>query len=439
MIQIQEFKVLRQFVDEMRRTSSSNDKKVILKKYKDDDFILKCLEYTYNPYKKFGVTSTNVKKYDKNDPDLEGYSFDDIFKLLDCLVERKVTGHDALRKVIFFRNLYFEHEELIYQILDKNLEIRAEAKLINKVIPNLIPEFNVALANVYTKKLADFDKEEWLASRKLDGCRCLCFISKKGKVRIFSRAGLRFETLDVLAQAISKEVSDKTYEGLVLDGEVCIVEDGKEDFTKIMKEIGKKNHSITNPKFFIFDALTMEEFGQGVSNINLTARLGRVWTTFIRSSRCEILKQEVVKSEEHLISLQKEAADKGYEGLILRKNAGYKGKRSNDLLKVKLFYDAEYIVEDVIFEEMRFLEDGIDVKRKTLSAVMIKHKGFDVKVGSGFSKEERAIFYKDSSKIIGKTIKVRYFEETTNSKDNSISLRFPTVKHIFGAEGRGGV
>jgi len=32
--------------------------------------------------------------------------------------------------------------------------------------------------------------------------------------------------------------------------------------------------------------------------------------------------------------------------------------------------------------------------------------------------------------IVGKTITVQYFEETANDK-GGISLRFPTVKHIY--------
>ena len=36
------------------------------------------------------------------------------------------------------------------------------------------------------------------------------------------------------------------------------------------------------------------------------------------------------------------ATQQGWEGLMLRKNVGYCGKRNKDLLKVKKFYDAEY-------------------------------------------------------------------------------------------------
>ena len=63
-----------------------------------------------------------------------------------------------------------------------------------------------------------------------------------------------------------------------------------------------------------------------------------------------------------------------------------------------------------------------------LSQVWIEHKGHKVKVGSGFSQEQR-LQYVDGS-IVGKTITVQYFEETANDK-GGISLRFPTVKHIY--------
>ena len=62
--------------------------------------------------------------------------------------------------------------------------------------------------------------------------------------------------------------------------------------------------------------------------------------------------------------------------------------------------------------------------------VFITHKGTVVSVGSGFSLAERREYYKYPERIIGKEITVQYFEETTN-QNGTVSLRFPTVKHIF--------
>ena len=51
---------LKLFVEQMRATSSSLDKVEILKQ--QSDFIKKVLEYTYNPYKQYYVTSKTCKK-----------------------------------------------------------------------------------------------------------------------------------------------------------------------------------------------------------------------------------------------------------------------------------------------------------------------------------------------------------------------------------------
>ncbi len=95
--------------------------------------------------------------------------------------------------------------------------------------------------------------------------------------------------------------------------------------------------------------------------------------------------------------------------------------------------DAEYIVENIIMDNMRFLEDGQDIERETLASVIIEHKNNKVKVGSGFSKEQREFYYKHPDEILGKTITVQYFEETKN-QEGGISLRFPTIKCVHGKE-----
>jgi hypothetical protein len=52
-----------QMLDELRNTNSSNDKKVILQKYKDDTDVAKHLFYALNPYYKFGVSLDRIEQY----------------------------------------------------------------------------------------------------------------------------------------------------------------------------------------------------------------------------------------------------------------------------------------------------------------------------------------------------------------------------------------
>ena len=165
-----DFNNLQVFVDELNATNSKNNKIEIIKSHKDDEFITKVLYYTYNPYFKYNVSSANCKK----NSDLCDMNFmnESIFELLDDLKNRVYTGHDAIAMVNGFISSHQEHEDLIFNILDKNLKTRTESS-INKAIPGLVPEFKVALAQPYDKqaKKVDFETQEWFASRKLDGVR----------------------------------------------------------------------------------------------------------------------------------------------------------------------------------------------------------------------------------------------------------------------------
>jgi DNA ligase-1 len=429
------------FVEQMQATSSSLDKVEILKN--QSDFIKKVLEYTYNPYKQYNVTSKTCKKNNK----LRNTFGGDIFQLLDSLNNRLYTGHEAISYVNGFISTpgdipgnsdpvrivhYSEYANLIYNIIDKDLKIRAGAKVLNKAIPGLIPEFNVALAQNYEPKLASFGEdadETWYASRKLDGVRCLAVVDVEGKCTLYSRMGKEFTTLNKVKYAIEATGIINT----VFDGEICIIDkDGNEDFQSVMKELRRKDHQIENPTFMIFDMIHKTDFDKGKSTEILSERLHTLRSflgpRYDTKDTLRYLGQYVITDGRHFDTWAQMATDNNWEGFMLRKDVGYEGKRSKNLLKVKKFHDAEYKVVDVDFGPMAVVRDGKEAQETMLAQVYIEHKGYKVKVGSGFSQEQR-IKYMDES-IVGKTITVQYFEETKNDK-GGISLRFPTVKHIY--------
>lgn len=146
----------------------------------------------------------------------------------------------------------------------------------------------------------------------------------------------------------------------------------------------------------------------------------------------DVVEQTPIESESHLMEMMDYAVSQGWEGLIIRKDAPYKGKRSNDLLKVKKMHDAEYIVKSIELGPFRIIskETGLEVEEEMLSRVNIEHKGNIVGVGSGFNLEQRRLYRDEPEKIIGKTITVKYFEEC-NDKTGKKSLRFPIIKHVY--------
>jgi DNA ligase-1 len=422
------FQHIANFIEEMKATSSTNQKKEIIKKY-NSEYLRKILTYTYDPFKKYYVTSDNLKKH----PELQIDYTDQFFQLLDDLNERRITGNHAISAVNGYINQNIDHSEIIYDVIDRNLKTRATTTLINSVLPGTVPTFDVALALPYdekTKKKVDFTKDAWFMSRKLDGIRCISIFDAEGKVKFYSRAGNEFLTLSVLAADLEK----LNLVNQVIDGEICLVdENGKEDFQGIIKQIGRKDHTIQNPMYLAFDMLKLEDFLSGTSIETFGTRNGRLFWALngadIKYSAH--LDQFRVSNESEVINAMITVREQGWEGLMLRKDTAYIGKRSNEILKIKEMHDAEYVVIDLETAIQRVIVDGAEVEELMLKNAIVEHRGNRVQVGSGFSLDQRRFFRDNPTALLGKTITVQYFEETQDQHGQH-SLRFPVFKTLHG-------
>ena len=447
---------LYELTEDLKATNSSNKKIEILHQYED---CLKLLRYIYHPLINFHITSDQCKKH----RNLFNTSYHtDIQMLLNDLRKRITTGHDAIKAVNTFVMAKENHKysELIWNIIDRNLKCRIDVKLINKAFPGSIPTFDVSLCgdtiiykpdrNIFILDKADkeikFDNSWWM-SRKLDGVRTTA-MNHSDKNNYYSRMGNEFETLSNLnsvVDAFTHTLHGASYpdHDFVLDGECCLMKDGKEDFRGIVSEIKRKNHTIKNPKYFIFDCLDNGEFlGKSSSpNRTLSKRYQELSLRLdayeeltgkrIDPNRMEIVKQ-IEFSMNNYKALRADVLLNGWEGLIFRKDVPYEGKRTKNMLKDKLFKEVEFKVLDVVFDNIRYInpETEKEVEKEMLSSVIISHEGNKVNVGSGFSIPQRLHYHKNPDDIIGKTITVKYFEESSNKKGTK-SLRFPTIKHIW--------
>jgi DNA ligase-1 len=462
---------LQRFVDDMNSSNSTLEKSAKLAGYVGDDYIKNVLLYTYDPFRRYYVTSANVKKNPGLFIDHNGAG---LLEILDRLNSRDVTGHAGVGLINSFVVEHIVHSKIIYAVLDRNLKIRMDVSEINKVFGDFIPEFDVALAKSFERtmvtpdkkgnKRVDFEQDVWYGSRKLDGCRCICIIDGNGDVAFVSRTGIPFNTLGVLA----KEVRGWGLRSVVFDGEVCLMfPDGKEDFSGVMKQIRKKDHTIPNPKYHLFDMLTLDEFRAKCGKTNLGERLEKLRSTIsglrVNASLVSVLSQGRILSTEHLDKLSELASKNGWEGVIIRKDVPYAGKRSYNMLKIKDMQDAEYVVtgvendeitstfyrdvisgQDVVYDEGEWKRagDGQIVPDESVSSysdtrvmasnIVIVHKGNPVGVGSGLSMAQRKEWYDDPQKIIGQTVTIQYFQETV--VDGRPSLRFPVLKWKYDGE-----
>lgn len=417
----------------VQQLNANNSSTYKIKKFKelyDAGYINKELwNLIYDKDVLFHITSDKIDKnlnVCRSNKDYKG----NIIELLKDLYVQ-YSGNTALAIACGFVNNNAEYKQLIYDVIDKDLHIGMTAKSINKAVPGFFPEFNVALASPNNGTMPD---ENWVLERKLDGTRCLCLIDSNGKVKFYSRKGKEFHTLDVLKKELEDFVAlHPEYKNKVLDGEMCIVDDnGNEDFQGIMKEITRKDHTINNPSYCVFDLLELEDFNKGCSTETYKPRLGKL-KTFVETIKSPHIKliEYAYYTSEVFDTWQKKVLDNGWEGLIARKDVPYEGKRSRNLLKYKNFSDAEYVVKDVVLDgNATILVGGKTQRIKCVQSLVIEHKGYIVNVGSGLTQQQRIEFAEHPEHIIGKTITVQYFSETTD-KDGKISLRFPTIKYIY--------
>ncbi|PWZ03189.1 hypothetical protein BCV70DRAFT_197422 [Testicularia cyperi] len=240
-----------------------------------------------------------------------------------------------------------------------------------------------------------------------------------------------------------------------------------EDFAAVVGLIKRKDFTIPNPAFFPFDLLTAGEF------INWRAQDpgSRTFSDRIRSVEelvshfalqnsepgSEVLirplPQSRVSSAEEVEAMLSTASARGWEGLILRQDVPYEGKRTSCIRKFKEWKDAEYTVQDISVASMRLPISGEFQQRQAMAAIYVDHRGTRVAVGSGFTPQQRVAFAENPELIRGKTVTVEYFEESCTTSSTSIastsaaedaqgaqekqrqqlsySLRFPRIKHIW--------
>lgn len=441
---------LKDIFKEIKAVSSKKAKEDIINKYKDNELFTKTLKFVYDD---FITTGISTKKIDANVKDNEFMVLNTSFKynyenLLDWVKEHNTGKLDTVYMLQTYIGQFEDEEtkQFLKDVFTKKLKVGITVKTINKVLgKGFIEEFGCQLAYPYHKYLNKLEGSEIIVTQKLDGHRSICIV-KNGKATFYTRKGLVINGLDIQEREAEKLV-ERGFGGkdYVLDGELLAYNaDGLEtkDLFRLTTSILRSDSADKSSVLFnAFDCLPYKEFTTGKSKDPFWKRKEDLANAFysiyplksVKSTEIDPLAQHlrivenIYEDTYHpnvILSLQEEYVEPlGWEGLMINLSDGlYQTKRTSDILKVKEFFNADVLVKDVF--------EGTGELSGTLGGVIIDYKGNDVKVGSGFTLEERNTYWANPNKIIGKVVDVQYFEETNNQNDNNISLRFPTIKSI---------
>ena len=411
----------RDFVNEMTESASRLHKQEVLKKYKDDEVIKKYLKIAYDPYVVFGIST---KKLSKSVRPTEWYQAPTVFELFDYLTIHN-TGTDvdvaACREMLFVANEVDPMlESLLSELICKDLSIGCDAKTINSVMPDLIPTFNVQLAEKFFDRPERVEGKEFALTTKIDGGRIIA-IKENGQVSFFTRAGQKYEGLVDLENELKEMVDDN----FVLDGEITLLDpkglSSKDQYKETMK-ITRKDGEKHGVKMLVFDYMPVANFKMQNCPVAYSARRAHLHTMFnlCALKYFELLPLLYVGSDVSVIpKCLDEAIADGQEGIMINIcDAPYEFKRTWNLLKVKKMNTMD--LQIIGFEE------GTGRLAGTLGAILVRYKnGNTVKVGSGFTDWLRTEIWNNQNKYLGAICEIKYFEESSNSKTNELSLRFP--------------
>ena len=264
---------------------------------------------------------------------------------------------------------------------------------------NVVPKSNTdqkglvkpMLCEQYDFNDSKLEKIVWKASTKLDGLRTMLYY-KDGVIYTSSRGGKDY---NVAATYIREDTYLKSLfesnPNLILDGELYKHGWNLQKISGLGRlETLHDDHK--ELKFYCYDIVD--------ESATFEQRYNRL-QTFTETDKFILVQHVDVKGNDNIKALHDRYISEGYEGLVLRDpSKTYKcGSRSNRMLKVKEFVDAEFEVIDLVEglrdEDMCFLlttKEGNTFKAKPIGDRQLKQ------------------WYRDNLELlIGKMATVKYF------------------------------
>lgn len=411
----------------IQNTTSLNDKKAIIKSNKNNELFKKCLLFLLDGNTVTGISNKKISKPEsKTSPQYKTVNLNTFEEVMDYLKEHN-SGRDEdvanVKGFIYDHYIEDDYEFKFYvQMVTKKFRLGCDAKVVNKVIPGLIPTFDVMLGTPIDK--CKLKGNEWISiSRKLNGCRC-AFIGDK----FMTRQGKEYKGLQHIISELL-EFNDGSYENMFLDGELLYKNnEGLSDSEAFQKGTGlamSKENDKFDLKFVVFDAFPLEEFWNGRSKKTYRERkatLKKIGMDFMESENIEIVPSVYEGTDHSEIEKWLDYAEENdWEGIMINLDSPYECKRTKNLIKVKKFFTCDILCTGV--------EEGDGRNKGVLGALVCSYKGNKVNVGSGFSDEDRKRFWENPNDAIGHIVSIKYKEETKN-KDGGVSIQFPVFEGI---------
>ena len=434
--------VIKAVFDRISSTTSRKEKEEIIASFHDNDTILEAFYFLFNPFIHTGISRTKIKKTINVQKDTTLTTPKQVFDYL----EKYDTGRDVdIKNVQEYiesavdktdNGIDRDEQRFLNSLFTKTLKIGVTASTVNKALGyKFIPEFKVQLSHSFDKYKNSIPNE-FTITEKLDGHRTLCVVDDMGFVDFFTRKGNDVLRLTQIEDSVKNWVGKTNIlgrttfnSGVVLDGEIIVQKGETDDLFNETSKIIRKNGEKTGLVFHVFDIIPRETF---LSNdmskpLPYSERRKTLNSLFAIADDQEWLKLVPAlysgSDTEQIEKIAHDLIEEGKEGAMVNDNsANYQFGRTKSLLKVKEFHSADLVVTGYF--------EGQGKYEGTLGGLIVDYNGNEVKVGSGFTDEQRDEYWAKREEMINRIVQIDFFSESTNQNNDEISLRFPTIKGI---------
>jgi hypothetical protein len=397
---------IKQIFDEIAAEPGTNQKMVILGKYRDNKLLEQVL---------YLANSKRVKFYIKQLPEYPiprgEMGLDSALDALSELSTRKVTGHSAIGYLVhLLSSCSSEDAYILERIIEKDCRLGMGTTNINKIFNGLIEDTPYMGAISFNEKKARSifnDGRRAYSQIKMDGRYCNAII-RNGEVELESRQG---EATRVNGATFLEELAD--FPDCVLNGELTM--DGVSRYesngiiasiisilskkelrgpaetlkhiAKFQQKHGDFSIALESIRFTVWDTITIDEYFDQKSTtpyheriVNYSTALYDLKPTMISS----VVMYDVESFEEAMHRFQEALAD-GQEGTILKAtNGGWKDGKPNWQIKMKLEMDVDLRITgfnygtgkniNVISSVNAESSDGLVITRPTgINEAMMQH------------------------------------------------------------------
>lgn len=410
---------------ELQKVSGANAKQEVIRQHADDEWFKMFLYFALNPLITYNLSEKTLAKTDADDAVLANTRlifFNNIFECCDFLSRLRGVDDATVRqvKLLLYNHCGKSEREVYIKLLSKTLRLGVTAKTVNKIIPGLIPEWEVQQGSPIEKHPIPNGTKFWL-TQKLNGVRATFYNGQ-----LIARSGVPFKGLN----HILKEISWVQNAGFVLDGELTLKDKGmlsdNEAFRVATGILNSDDVNKTSICFTIFDAISIRDFESPDPKVQYANRrivLNELADSLVDAEYVSVLPvlysgTDQSKIDEYLEQMVRE--DK--EGLMANLDVPYKRTRHKGILKIKRFYTMDLPIIRC--------EEGTGRLEGTLGAFVLEYKGNEVKVGSGFTDEQREAYWQQRDSIAGTLCEVKYKEISSDKNTGLESLQFPVFVQL---------